>query len=80
MAKIINKGRSRVGIANARLEPDETGDVDMSAAEVRKHRFYQSGRIDLVEAKGGAKKKPEAGESASGEAGPQDGQTGESQS
>jgi len=90
MAKIINKGRSRTGIANVRLEPNEVGDVDMKPAEVRKHPFYLSGRIDLVEgaAKGGAKgqqakggaKDSETGESASGETWPQDDQTGESQS
>ena len=76
MAKIINKSNRRIGLADIRLEPGESGEVDMSAANVRKHFFYQDGLIDLVDGKGGGKS---AGGSASSQGGADDGQTGSEQ-
>lgn len=49
MATVINKdSRRRVGLQDARMEPNETAKVDMTAEEVKQHPFYLSGLIGLV--------------------------------
>lgn len=61
MARIVNNGRSRVGMQDARLEPGESADVDMSVEEVKQHPFYQDGLVGLLD-----KPTRRAGKKASG--------------